>query len=151
VTVYFDPPKATHDFIIVGAGIAGVSTAYELSHSARVCVVEGEERPGMHATSHAAALFAPSYGGRQIRALTRARRAFCNRPTAGLNRRCCAIVVAVHRAPVNAERLDQMASEIRTWRASGFLETRGTAACAAAAASGIWQPRPSMPMAWILR
>ena len=114
--MYFDPPKATHDFIIVGAGIAGVSTAYELSQSARVCVVEGEERPGMHATSRSAALFAPSYGGREIRALTRASRAFFNRPPAGfsepplLRDRGCLYIAR----PDQRERLDEMASEIRT-------------------------------------
>src|SRR5215470_19007531 len=72
-----------YDFIIVGAGIAGTSVAYELSKSATVCLIEAEARPGLHATGRSAALFAPSYGGREIRALTRASRAFFDNPPAG--------------------------------------------------------------------
>jgi D-arginine dehydrogenase len=69
-----------YDVIVVGAGIAGASIAYELARSCRVCVVEGETRPGYHATGRSAALFAPSYGGREIRALTRASLAFFRDP-----------------------------------------------------------------------
>ncbi|MEP6546541.1 MAG: FAD-dependent oxidoreductase [Gammaproteobacteria bacterium] len=69
-----------HDFIVVGAGIAGASLAYDLARDASVCLIEAEPRPGYHATSRSAALFAPSYGGREIRALTRASRGFFNRP-----------------------------------------------------------------------
>ena len=61
-----------YDFIVVGAGMAGASIAYELAANARVCVIEREARPGYHATGRSAALFAPSYGGRAVRALTRA-------------------------------------------------------------------------------
>jgi D-arginine dehydrogenase len=75
--------KMMYDFIVIGAGIAGASIAYELARSARVCVLEGEARPGFHATGRSAALFAPSYGGREIRALTRASRAFFDRPPPG--------------------------------------------------------------------
>ena len=61
-----------YDFIVVGAGMAGASIAYELAANARVCVIEREAQPGYHATGRSAALFAPSYGGRAVRALTRA-------------------------------------------------------------------------------
>jgi D-arginine dehydrogenase len=73
----------THDFIVIGAGIAGTSLAYELARSNRVCLIEGESRPGLHATGRSAALFAPSYGGRAIRAITRASRSFFDSPPAG--------------------------------------------------------------------
>lgn len=73
----------THDFIVIGAGIAGASLAYELARSGRVCLIEGEPRPGLHATGRSAALFAPSYGGAAIRAITRASRAFFEAPPAG--------------------------------------------------------------------
>jgi D-arginine dehydrogenase len=73
----------TYDFIVVGAGIAGASVAFELAQIARVCLIEGENRPGVHTTGRSAALFAPSYGGRAIRALTRASRAFFEHPPAG--------------------------------------------------------------------
>src|SRR5579862_3807519 len=73
-------PPMMYDFIVVGAGMVGASIAYELASTARVCVLESESRPGFHATGRSAALFAPTYGGREIRALTRASRAFFDRP-----------------------------------------------------------------------
>jgi len=69
-----------HDFVVIGAGIAGASIAYELARSGSVCLIEAESRPGFHATSRSAALFAPSYGGAEIRALTRASRRFFDQP-----------------------------------------------------------------------
>jgi D-arginine dehydrogenase len=72
-----------YDFIVVGAGIAGASVGYELARESRVCLVEAEDRAGFHATGRSAALFAPSYGGRHIRAITRASRVFFDRPPPG--------------------------------------------------------------------
>ncbi len=74
-----------HDFIVVGAGIVGASVAYELARSTRVCLIEAEARPGVHATGRSAGLFAPSYGGREIRAITRASRAFFDHPPSGFS------------------------------------------------------------------
>jgi D-arginine dehydrogenase len=73
----------TYDFVIVGAGIAGASIAYELASFGAVCLIEAESRPGFHATGRSAALFAPSYGGREIRAVTRASRRFFDAPPPG--------------------------------------------------------------------
>jgi D-arginine dehydrogenase len=72
-----------YDFIVVGAGMAGASVAYELADVARVCVVEREDQPGYHATGRSAALFAASYGGAAMRALTRASRGFFVAPPEG--------------------------------------------------------------------
>src|SRR5471030_743457 len=72
-----------YEFIVVGAGIAGASVAYELAGAGTVCLIEAESRPGFHATGRSAALFAPSYGGPEIRAITRASRAFFDRPPQG--------------------------------------------------------------------
>ena len=36
----------TYDFIVIGAGIAGASMAYELARHAKVCVLEQEEMAG---------------------------------------------------------------------------------------------------------
>jgi D-arginine dehydrogenase len=72
-----------YDYIVVGAGIAGASVAYELAPCGTVCLIEAESRPGFHATGRSAALFAPSYGGPEIRAITRASRAFFDRPPQG--------------------------------------------------------------------
>jgi D-arginine dehydrogenase len=105
----------TYDFIVVGAGMAGCSVAYELAQSARVCVLEAEPRPGVHATGRSAALFAPSYGGREIRALTRASRAFFDHPPGGfsehplLGDRGCLYLARADQLP----RLTQMVDGIR--------------------------------------
>jgi D-arginine dehydrogenase len=73
----------TYDIIVIGAGAAGAAAAFALAGQARVCVLEREPLPGLHATGRSAALFAPSYGGTEIRALTRASRAFFDAPPVG--------------------------------------------------------------------
>ncbi|HEX9207251.1 MAG TPA: FAD-dependent oxidoreductase [Steroidobacteraceae bacterium] len=105
-----------YDFIVIGAGIAGASVAHELARTARVCLIEGEARPGYHSTGRSAALFTPTYGGREIRALTRASRAFLLHPPAGfceqpllLARACLYIARSDQR-----ERLEEMIHEVRT-------------------------------------
>ena len=75
----------TYDFIVVGVGMAGASVAYELARESRVCLIEGEDRVGFHSTGRSAALFAPSYGGTHIRAITRASRDFFERPPPGFS------------------------------------------------------------------
>jgi D-arginine dehydrogenase len=71
------------DFLVVGAGIAGASVAYWLARHGRVLVLERELQPGYHSTGRSAALFAESYGTPQVRALTRASRAFFDAPPQG--------------------------------------------------------------------
>ena len=71
------------DFIVVGAGIAGASVAAFLGERGSVVVLERETQPGYHTTGRSAALFAESYGTAQVRALTRASRAFLEQPPAG--------------------------------------------------------------------
>jgi D-arginine dehydrogenase len=71
------------DAIVVGAGIAGASVAYFMAPQARVIVLEREPHPGMHSTGRSAAMFMESYGSPQVRALTRASRAFLERPPSG--------------------------------------------------------------------
>lgn len=71
------------DAVIIGAGIAGTSVAYFMSPHARVLVLERESHPGLHSTGRSAALFSESYGNAQVRALTRASRAFFERPPPG--------------------------------------------------------------------
>ncbi len=71
------------DFLIVGAGIAGASAAYELSRDADVVVVEREDQPGYHSTGRSAAMFLEGYGNRVIRAITSAGRAFLESPPDG--------------------------------------------------------------------
>ena len=71
------------DFLIVGAGIAGASAGYELAGHGRVVVLEREETPGYHTTGRSAAQFLETYGNAVIRRLTRASRAFYEKPPEG--------------------------------------------------------------------
>ena len=61
----------TFDFAIIGAGIAGASLAAELgARGASVLLLEGEDRPGYHATGRSAAFWEECYGGPEIVPLT---------------------------------------------------------------------------------
>lgn len=73
------------DFVVIGAGIAGLSVAAELSRTARVAIVERESQPGYHATGRSAALYSEIYGNATIRSLTRASGAFYFRPPTGFS------------------------------------------------------------------
>jgi D-arginine dehydrogenase len=73
----------TADVIVLGAGMAGASLAATLAPTRRVVLLELEEQPGLHATGRSAAMFFESYGNATVRALTRASRAFFERPPAG--------------------------------------------------------------------
>ncbi len=76
-------PETDFDAAIVGAGIAGASFAYTLAPRARVLLLEREAQPGMHSTGRSAAMFMESYGPPQVRALTRASRAWYQQPPPG--------------------------------------------------------------------
>lgn len=82
-----------YDVIIIGAGIAGTSLAYELAHGAlsvngqssrinpnRLLVLEQEFAPGYHATGRSAAFWAQTYGGPFIEPLTSASGDFLRNP-----------------------------------------------------------------------
>jgi D-arginine dehydrogenase len=111
---------ATYDFIVVGAGIAGASIAYELASHGTVCLIEAESRPGFHATGRSAALFAPSYGGREIRAVTRASRNFFDQPPPGF----CEHPLLTPRGVLYIARADQsirLGLMVESIRASGGI------------------------------
>lgn len=72
------------DIIVIGAGIAGASVAFELSAAASVLLLEREDQPGYHTTGRSAAVFAPAYGNLPIRRLTAASRAFYENDAGGL-------------------------------------------------------------------
>ena len=71
------------DFIVIGAGIAGASTAAWLARSRSVLLLERESSPGYHTTGRSAALFAATYGNATIRCLTAASRPFLEAPPRG--------------------------------------------------------------------
>jgi D-arginine dehydrogenase len=75
----------THDFdaIVIGAGMAGATTAAHLAATHRVALLEAEESAGYHSTGRSAALWIANYGGPDARALTLASRAFFETPWPG--------------------------------------------------------------------
>ena len=73
----------TVDFVVVGAGIAGASAAWELARHGRTVLLEREAQPGFHSTGRSAALFSETYGPAQVRALSRASRDFLTQPPPG--------------------------------------------------------------------
>lgn len=79
-----NPSSQSHDCIVIGAGIAGASVAYELaSRGVRLLVLEAESQPGYHSTGRSAAFFAETYGNETIRALTRSSLDFFESPPEG--------------------------------------------------------------------
>ena len=73
------------DVVVIGAGIAGASLAFELSATRRVLLLERESQPGYHTTGRSAALFTETYGNAVMRALTRASKPFLAAPPAGFS------------------------------------------------------------------
>jgi D-arginine dehydrogenase len=76
-------PLQSAEVIVIGAGIAGASVAYELAVTRRVLLLERESQPGYHTTGRSAALFTETYGNAVMRALTRASKSFLRQPPAG--------------------------------------------------------------------
>jgi D-arginine dehydrogenase len=81
------PTSEDCDAIVIGAGIAGAAVAAFLAPHARVNLIERETQPGVHSTGRSAAMFEETYGPPQVRALTRASRAWFERERAWLTPR----------------------------------------------------------------
>lgn len=64
------------DFLVIGGGIAGLSTGARLSEHGTVTVLEAEDALGYHSSGRSAALFEQSYGPASVVALSRASAAF---------------------------------------------------------------------------
>ena len=56
------------DVIIIGAGIAGASLAWQLRGTRRVVLLEAEDSPSHHSTGRSAAMMTPYAGAPLIRA-----------------------------------------------------------------------------------
>src|SRR5712691_5414686 len=65
-----------YDFLVIGAGIAGASVAYELASYGRVVLLERESLAGYHSTGRSAAVLTENYGNSIIHRLTVASRQF---------------------------------------------------------------------------
>ena len=75
----------THDFdvVVIGAGIAGATSAAALAADRRVALIEAEEAAGYHTTGRSAALWILNYGPPDVRRLTGLSRPFFEAPPAG--------------------------------------------------------------------
>ncbi len=71
------------DFLVVGAGMAGVSLGARLAESAHVAVMEMEDQAGYHSTGRSAASWIENYGNETIVKLNRASFDFLNSPPEG--------------------------------------------------------------------
>ena len=68
------------DVIVIGAGMAGASTAAFLSAHQRVALLEMEDQAGYHTTGRSAALWTANYGPDDVRFLSRLSRSFFETP-----------------------------------------------------------------------
>lgn len=73
------------DFVVIGAGIAGASVAWELQRFGSVRLLEREPYPGAHTTGRSAAFLVGSYGNGVVQRLTRAGRGFLESPPEGFS------------------------------------------------------------------
>ncbi len=64
------------DFLVIGGGIAGLSTAARLSAHGEVVVLEAEDALGYHTSGRSAALFEQEYGPDSVVALSKASAAY---------------------------------------------------------------------------
>jgi D-arginine dehydrogenase len=113
------------DIIVLGAGMAGASVAAELAPQRRVALIEVEDQPGRHATGRSAAMFFETYGNDTVRALTRASRAFFERPPAGFGD----VPLLTARAAMfvaNAEGLPRLEAMLAANASTGALRRQST-------------------------
>lgn len=72
--------QLTPDFVVIGAGIAGASAAYELAAHGEVLLLEREPIAGYHTTGRSAALYTEVWERGVLRGLARASRSFLETP-----------------------------------------------------------------------
>ena len=111
------------DILVVGGGIAGLSTAAALSAHAAVTVLEAEEQIGFHSSGRSATMLHYALGDRLIRALTLASRAFFDDPPEHFGDVGHRMPVLVHAREEEREALDRLDSEISQFAALERLDT----------------------------
>lgn len=118
------------DFLVIGAGAAGTSVAYELSRKGRVALLERESQPAYHSTGRSAAVLAENYGPIGWQRLSTASRGFFENPPRGfaehpLLRPLGALFLATRE---EAPGLERAARELRRRGVAHRLLTAGEAA-----------------------
>ena len=73
------------DFIVIGAGVAGLSAAYFLSKSSSVAILERESHAGTHSSGRSAAVFIESYENYTVSDLTMDSKDFFLHPPKGFS------------------------------------------------------------------
>lgn len=101
----------THDtdVVVIGAGIAGSTTAAALAADRRIAMIEAEEVAGYHSTGRSAAIWILNYGPPSVRTLTGLSRAFFEQPPSGFTE----VPLMSHRPVVflaPQERADELAA-----------------------------------------
>lgn len=71
------------DFLVIGGGVAGASTAFRLADYGSVIISEMESQPGYHTSGRSAALYSKRYKNPAIRGLAAASGAFLEAPPPG--------------------------------------------------------------------
>jgi D-arginine dehydrogenase len=73
------------DIAVIGAGIAGATTAAALAKDYKVALIEAEEQAGYHTTGRSAAIWILNYGPPEVRLLTGLSREFFLAPPADIS------------------------------------------------------------------
>ena len=73
------------DFIVIGAGVAGLSAAYFLSKNSSVAILERESHAGTHSSGRSAAVFIESYENYTVSDLTMDSKEFLLHPPKGFS------------------------------------------------------------------
>jgi D-arginine dehydrogenase len=81
------------DVVVIGAGIAGATTAAALAADYKVALIEAEEQAGYHTTGRSAAIWVLNYGPPEVRVLTGLSRDFFLNPPADIS----AVSLGTHR------------------------------------------------------
>jgi D-arginine dehydrogenase len=117
----------TSDILVIGAGIAGLSAAAELSKSALVTIVEAEAQIGFHSSGRSATMVHYALGDQLVRALTLASRPFFEDPPAGFTDVPLghSMPVLVHAREDERDGLDALEAEISLFARLERLDARG--------------------------
>ena len=97
------------DFLVIGAGIAGLSAAARLAQHGKTLVCEAEDAPGMHASGRSAAFAHFDMDSRLVRALTATSMPLLREPAA---RPHPALFIALEGQEATLDRLEQ---DYREW------------------------------------